>query len=267
MRKNILTKLICGIALLAFFASCKAKKELLPTSLIPKVMAEELKSDLSKIAKINALKQMNTVFNTLSIKATADLNIDNKNNEVNMNIRIRNKEVIWVSVTAIAGLEVARAYITPDSVKILNRLDNIYIQKPFSYIYEFTNERINFQTLQSVLLGNAIDEFISEDTALNIEGENTLLKSVLTSMIYNFKVDSQNKVLINQLNDSEAGQELLVNYSNFMSINEQLIPQSVSMNSKAKNKTIGLDLKYLKVDMDTKFELPFRVPERFSIKN
>jgi hypothetical protein len=267
MRKNILTKLICGIALLVFFASCKAKKQLLPATLIPKVMAEELKSDLAKIAKINAVKQMNTVFNTLSIKATANLNIDNKNNEVNMNIRIRNKEVIWVSVTAIAGLEVARAYITPDSVKILNRLDNIYIKKPFSYIYEFTNDRINFQTLQSVLVGNAIDEFINEDTAVNLEGENTLLKSVLTSMIYDIKVDSQNKVLINQLNDSEAGQELLVNYSNFMSINEQLIPQSISMNSKAKDKAISLNLNYLKVDMDSKFELPFRVPERFSIKN
>lgn len=267
MRKNTLTKLICGIALLTFFASCKAKKELLPASLIPKVMAEEPKSDLAKIAKINAIKQMNTVFNTLSIKATANLNIDNKNNEVNMNIRIRNKEAIWVSVTAIAGLEVARAYITPDSVKILNRLDNIYIQKPFSYIYEFTNERINFQTLQSVLVGNAIYEFISEDTAVNLEGENTLLESVLTSMIYNFKVDSKNKVLVNQLNDSEAGQELLVNYSNFMTINEQLIPLTVSMNSKAKNKAISLDLNYSKVDMDTKFELPFRVPERFSIKN
>jgi hypothetical protein len=267
MRKNILTKLICGIALLVFFASCKAKKQLLPATLIPKVMAEELKSDLAKIAKINAVKQLNTVFNTLSIKATANLNIDNKNNEVNMNIRIRNKEVIWVSVTAIAGLEVARAYITPDSVKILNRLDNIYIKKPFSYIYEFTNDRINFQTLQSVLVGNAIDEFINEDTAVNLEGENTLLKSVLTSMIYDIKVDSQNKVLINQLNDSEAGQELLVNYSNFMSINEQLIPQSISMNSKAKDKAISLNLNYLKVDMDSKFELPFRVPERFSIKN
>jgi hypothetical protein len=175
--------------------------------------------------------------------------------------------VIWVSVTAIAGLEVARAYITPDSVKILNRLDNIYIQKPFSYIYEFTNERINFQTLQSILVGNAMYEFISEDTAVNLEGENTLLESVLTSMIYNFKVDSKNKVLVNQLNDSEAGQELLVNYSNFMTINDQLIPLTVSMNSKAKNKAISLDLNYSKVDMDTKFELPFRVPERFSIKN
>jgi hypothetical protein len=69
------------------------------------------------------------------------------------------------------------------------------------------------------------------------------------------------------LNDSEAGQELLVNYSNFTTINSQLIPHSVSMNSKAKDKAISLDLNYLKVDMDSKFELPFRVPERFSIKN
>jgi hypothetical protein len=62
MRKNILTKLICGIALLVFFASCKAKKQLLPATLIPKVMAEELKSDLAKIAKINKLKKWSTIY-------------------------------------------------------------------------------------------------------------------------------------------------------------------------------------------------------------
>ncbi len=255
------------MAFIAIFASCKAKKELLPASFIPKVMAEEPKSDLAKLAKINAVKQNNALFQTLSIKAKADLSIDNKSNEVNMNIRIRNNEAIWVSVTAVAGLEVARAFITPDSVKIINRLDNIYIQKPFSYIYEFTNERITFQTLQAVLLGNAMGEFINEDTELAIEGENTVLKSVLASMIYHLKLGAQNKVLENQLNDSEAEQELLVNYGDFALINEQLIPHSVSMNSKAKNKAIRLDLNYMKIEMDTKFDLPFRVPERFSIKN
>lgn len=267
MRKDTLTKIICGIAFLAVFASCKAKKELLPASLIPKVMAEVPKSDLAKVAKINALQQMNTVFKTLSIKAKADLNIDNKSNEVNMNIRMRNNEAIWVSVTAIAGLEVARVYITPDTVKILNRLDNIYIQKPFSYIYEFTNERITFQTLQSVLLGNAMEEFISEDTEVNMEGENTSFKTILASMIYNLRVNLQNKAMVNQLSDLKAGQELLVNYSNFTSVNEQQIPHLVTMNSKAKSKIISLNLDYLKIEMDTKFELPFRVPERFSIKN
>jgi hypothetical protein len=39
------------------------------------------------------------------------------------------------------------------------------------------------------------------------------------------------------------------------------------MNSKAKNKAISLDLNYLKIDMDGSVDLPFRVPERFLIKN
>jgi hypothetical protein len=86
-------------------------------------------------------------------------------------------------------------------------------------------------------------------------------------MIYNFTVDQQNKVLFTQLNDASAGQELLVNYTNFLSINQQLIPHSVIMNSKAKNKAISLDLNYLKIDMDGAVDLPFRVPERFLIKN
>ena len=243
MRKNILTKIIGLLAIVVILAGCKPKKELLPTTVIPKVMDSMPPSpDLTQKIKLDAVIGMNTVFKTLSIKAKADLNINNKSNDVNMNIRIKNNEVIWVSVTALAGLEVARALITADSVKVLNRMDNIYLKKPFSYIYEFTNERITFQTLQSVLLGNAMSEFISESTQLK-------------------------KVLVTQLNDAAAGQELLVNYSNFLSINQQLIPHSVIMNSKAKNKAISLDLNYLKIEMDGNVDLPFRVPERFLIKN
>jgi len=267
MRKNILTKIICVLAFMIVLAGCRAKKELLPASEVPKVMVPEIAPDLTKKNKLDAVKEMNTVFKTLSIKAKADLNMNNKSNDVNMNIRIRNNEAIWVSVTALAGLEVARALITADSVKVLNRLDNIYLKKPFSYIYEFTNERITFQTLQSVLVGNAMSEFISESTELNNDGENTLLKTVLASMNYNFTVDQQNKVLFTQLNDPSAGQELLVNYTNFISINQQMIPHSVIMNSKAKNKAVSLVLDYLKIDMDRNVDLPFRVPERFLIKN
>ncbi len=268
MRKNILTKIIGFLAIVAILAGCKAKKELLPASEIPKVMELMLPSPgLTQKIKLDSVNGMNTVFKTLSIKAKANLNINNNNNDVNMNIRIRNNEAIWVSVTAMAGLEVARALITADSVKVLNRMDNIYLKKPFSYIYEFTNERITFQTLQSVLLGNAMSEFISESTQLKNEDQNTQLKTVLASMVYNFTVNQQNKVLFTQLNDASAGQELLVNYTNFLSINQQLIPHSVIINSKAKNKAISLDLNYLKIDMDGNVDLPFRVPERFLIKN
>ena len=133
MRKNILTKIIGLLAIVAILVGCKAKKELLPASAIPKVMELMPPSpDLTQKIKLDSVNGMNTVFKTLSIKAKADLNINNKSNDVNMNIRIRNNEAIWVSVTAMAGLEIARALITADSVKVLNRMDNIYLKKPFN---------------------------------------------------------------------------------------------------------------------------------------
>lgn len=264
MIRNILTKIIYTLALIILFAGCKAKKEIL-TAPAEKVPVAE--PDNSRKNKLNSIQDMNAVFSTLSIKAKADLNINNNSNDVNMNIRIKNNEAIWVSVTALAGLEVARALITPDSVKILNRLENIYVKKPFSYIYEFTNSRINFMTLQSILVGNTIPEFISDSTVLKINGEETSLKSILGSMIYNLQVGQQNKVLQTNLNDNAAGQELTVNYTDFISVSQQQIPHSVLMNSQAKNKNIRLDLKFSKVELDAAVELPFRIPDRFLIKN
>lgn len=184
-----------------------------------------------------------------------------------MNFRIKNNEVIWVSVTALAGLEVARALITPDSVKIINRLDNVYIKKPFSYIYAFTNERINFGTLQSILIGNTVSEFITDSTELNMESEEAKLRSILGGLIYNLRVSSKNKVVYANLNDQVAKQELTANYSDFVLVDQQQIPHTVLMDSKVKTKKFLLDLKFLKVDLDGPLELPFRVPERFLIKN
>lgn len=265
MKKYILIKAVYILGLLILLTGCKARKEIFQAPVVIGVPVEVI--DNSRNDKLNSINNKNTVFNTLSVKAKADLSINKNNNDVNMNFRIRNNEAIWVSVTAIAGLEVARALITPDSVKILNRLENEYIKKPFSYIYEFTNERISFGTLQSILTGNTMAEFINDSTDLNIQGGQAHLKSVIGSLIYNLHVDQEDKVLQTILNDDNAAQELTANYGDFLSVNEQQVPHSVLLNSKAKNKNIKLDLKYSKVEMNGTVEMPFRVPDRFLIKN
>ena len=267
MKKNILTKVIYALAFIVVLGSCKAKKVILAPPPVPAVPAPVVEPDDTKKNKLNSIKEKDVVFNTLSVKAKAVLSINNKSNDVNMNFRIKHNEVIWVSVTALAGLEVARALITPDSVKILNRMDNIYIRKPFSYIYEFTNEQINFRTLQSILVGNTISEFISDSTELKIKDEKTELKSILGPLIYNLQVNPEDKVILTNLNDEMAGQELTVNYTDFLGVNQQQIPHAVTMDSKVKSKKFWLELEFLKVDMDGPVDLPFRVPERFSIKN
>lgn len=267
MKKNILINAVYMLVLLLALASCKAKKVILPVPAVPESPAVPAEPDNTRKNKLKSINESDMVFNTLAVKSKAVLSINDKSNDVNMNFRIKNNEVIWVSVTALAGLEVARALITPDSVKILNRLDNVYIKKPFSYIYEFTNEQINFRTLQSILIGNTISEFITDSTELNMESDEAKLRSILGGLNYNLRVSSQNKVVYMNLNDQIAKQELTANYSDFILVNQQQIPHAVVMDSKVKTKKFLLDLKFLKVDLDGPLELPFRVPERFLIKN
>lgn len=268
MKRNTLNKLLCLFTIIAVLLSCKSKKLVLTPEPAPElVVVQAIAADNSKLNKINQIRDKDAVFSTLVIKAKADLSIDNKSNEVNMNIRMKNNEVIWVSVTAMAGVEVARALITPDSVKILNRLDNIYIKKPFSYIYEFTNDRINFKTLQSVLIGNTVSDLLSDSTELSAEGDETLLKSIIGSLVYDLKANLQNKVTLNKLGDIVSGQDLIVNYGNFIALNQHDFPHFVEMSTKTKKKSLALKLEFLKVDADGTIDLPFRVPDRFLIKN
>lgn len=44
--------------------------------------------------------------------------------------------VIWIRITAILGIEGLRAYITKDSVKILNRQDKVYIARSVAFLQE-----------------------------------------------------------------------------------------------------------------------------------
>ncbi len=269
----MLNRVVCILLVLGLCASCRAKK---PATVITVPKADSVSSTVSQSAesaniaraeKLKAVKSSQASFNTLSGKAKAALSIGSNSNDVTMNIRIKNNEAIWVSVTAIAGLEVARALITPDSVRVINRLENEYIKKPFSYLYDFTNNKINFATLQSILVGNVISDLLTESTEININGTQAELESNIESMMYKILVDDKNKVVSLNLTDAAAAQSLFVSYGDFQAVSQQQISHSIVMKSQAKSKNISLDLKFSKIELDVPIDIPFRVPDRYTIKN
>jgi hypothetical protein len=254
--------------------ACKSKKVLVTATSVP-VDSALVNADSSSFEDIKALKQAKieavegkrSSFSTVSGKAKAALKIGTNSNDVTMNIRIKDNQAIWVSVTALAGLEVARALITPDSVKVINRLENEYIQKPFSYLHEFTNENINFGTLQSVFLGNPISEFLTESTEIDRTDAQESLKSAVGSMLYRLVINEQNKVIRANLDDESEGRSLAIAYDDFQTVSGQQVPHSIVMKSQVKAKNISLDLKFTKIEFDVPVDIPFRVPDRFTIKN
>lgn len=81
---------------------------------------------------------------------------DGKDNEFNAFIRIRKDSMIWVSVNALLGFEAFRLLVTPDSVKILDRLKKVTRLRSVSYLQEEAHLPLDFKTLQDMLIGNPI---------------------------------------------------------------------------------------------------------------
>jgi hypothetical protein len=63
---------------------------------------------------------------------------------------------IWISITAILGIEGLRAYITKDSVKLLNKQDKIYTARSVAYLQEVTALPLDLHSLQDILIGNPV---------------------------------------------------------------------------------------------------------------
>jgi hypothetical protein len=239
---NKLLIICCLISLLG----CKAKKQLIIKDTV------STQADLSKKEQIASMESLQIDFSTFSGRARTQLGIDGKSNDVTLNIRIKKDQRIWISVTAIAGLEVARALITPDSIKVINRLEGAYLEKPFSFIHQYTSDQINYKTLESLLIGNFIPEQVNTKASIKTDSTGIILTGNLKSLAYELTFNEALKVTSNLLNNTEADQSLQIKNSNFRKIESRIFPDAISISSKVENKQFSIGLQYIR----TEFDLP-----------
>lgn len=261
MKKNILNSVFL-LGAVIFVSACKPKKEII----VAPPTKTETKTDNSKAETLTLLNSKQLKFNTLSLKAKATLDIGGDANDVTMNFKMKDKETIWVSITALGGMaEVARALITPDSIKIMNRMKSEYLKKPFSYVYNFTNKQVNFNTLQAILTGNAMGEFLTQQSDLKQENGVWVVSGSKAELDYKLLFNTLFKVAETNLNDAKNGQALKVTYADYQKLNESLFPSSLQIKTLSKAKKINIDLQFVKIDGNVPVDFPFNVPKRFTV--
>lgn len=261
MRKDILSSAIL-ITLVILAASCAPKKIIVKAP--ETVAATELPKD-NKQENLNLLKAKDLPFNTLSLKGKAILTTNGNANNVTMNIRIKKDEKIWVSVTGLAGIEGARAVITPDSLLVRNNLQKTFLKKPFSFIYNFTNKQISFGLLQAVLSGNTIADFMTLQSNLTQEAGSFTLSGTNGDLAFKNAFNTLLKIAETTLNDSKAGQSLKVTYGEYTAVNNSLFPSSYNLVSRAGGKTIAVDIIFNKIDANVALDFPFSVPKSYEL--
>ena len=122
--------------------------------------AEDLHLDSMRyIQQLYSHIQANTInCQTFSAKMNVHYEgSDGKDYELTAFVRLEKDKRIWISINAtLLGIEVFRALITPDSAKVLNKMDKVYQLRSISYLQEISHLPFDFNVLQSIILGNPI---------------------------------------------------------------------------------------------------------------
>jgi len=172
-----------------------------------------------------------------------------------------------MSVTAIAGIEIARVLVTPDSLVVINRLHGLVLQQPFRYIHQYANREINFKMLQDILAGNAINEFMVADAELTPVNGSWLLKGEKNGLGFQILFNTLLKASETNLNDVKTAQALKVTYANYTEVNKALYPTAIQLQSFSGRKKINLDFDFTKIESNVDLDFSFTVPKRFKVIN
>jgi Domain of unknown function (DUF4292) len=260
MRENMLNKLLIICCLLAVMG-CKARKQVVVNQQVNKTPEKFLRN------KLDSIRESQVNFNTFSGKARTKLDIGGNSNDVTLNIRISKGQKIWVSVTAIAGIEVARALITPDSILIINKLQGLYIRKPFDYVYRYTSRQIDYKALEAILVGNAMPQLLNDHTYFQADSAGVALFGNLQELTYRLQVGHDMKVYQAYLLNKTEGQYLQVTNSAFIPSGNRTLPSQINMSSVVGEKKIQVNLHYIKADFDLPLEYPFNIPSSYAEAN
>jgi hypothetical protein len=96
-------------------------------------------------------------YKTFSAKVKVNFEgFDGKNYDFNAFIRIQKDHLIWVLINAGFGIEAFRILVTPDSVKVISKLEKTYRLRSVNYLKDIAHLPVDFKILQDLLVGNAI---------------------------------------------------------------------------------------------------------------
>ena len=255
MKRNIVSKYWI-LLFVPLFWSCAAKKKLKEVKQEKIVKENEIST--------NDLKKTQLDYETFTAKAKTNLSLDGKVYDVTLNLRNKKSEIIWVSLTYVAGLEAVRVLITPDSVRLLNRMTSEYAVYPFKFIHRYTSKQIDFKALEAMLVGNSLDLLLGSDPSITKENGLLLLKGNSADLMFESVYSSLFKPQSLSLKKQMPAQSLNINYDSYTQIEGKLVPFKIGIASQIESKEIKIGLEYQNPQFNIPLEYPFTIPKRFT---
>ncbi len=206
-------------------------------------------------------------FEYLHGKARLNYRDNTKEREVKAHIRMRKDSVIWMTFSVI-GVQGGKALINKDSITIVSSVNKEYYVFDYIELSRRFNFKIDFQVIQSAMLGNLIVNKSNADGIMQEEKFNRLSQKEGSVIITNLINKETKKLELVELSETSTGNKLKLDYSDFQPVGDKLFPFKGVIDILYKttkglvNNTIVFEYNKAEVG-DKELRFPFNIPKRY----
>jgi hypothetical protein len=230
--------------------------------------------DMVDSAKLQLMSTLSNVwqqpldFSTFTGKAKMHYEGKGQKQDFTTIFRVKKDETIWATVIALGGIvQVARVYITPDSLKIIN-----YLEKEVTFMSLADASKVlpvpaDFSTLQRLVMGTALRTTGNPIDAAdlgNILSLQIAEDNFLQQINYN-KADTTINTLQMHTKD-ENGPSGVMQFSDYQKVNGNTFPMKRTLNVVNGGELYYLDMDFNKAEFDQPVDFPFSIPKNYKRK-
>lgn len=215
------------------------------------------------VAELLAKAEENHIkFNTFSARAKLTIVEGTDTRSADARIRMTRDTAIWFSIS-LFGIEGARALLTPDSIKVLNRLDGTYISEGYNYFQQKYNIPLTFYSLQDMLVGNLPDrDAIGFSAAVDTIGYtlNKGLDGSVLSYLFDGTTFLTQKVSIEEVREQRFFRLAYADYQPLDDAPTVRIATARAISTRTAQGDFHLALDMSKIRINQVFNMEFEVP-------
>ena len=212
--------------------------------------------------------QKHFAYNTFVGKAKMHYAGGDMDQEFTANFRVKKDSVIWIAVTALGGmLQIARAYITPDSLYLVNYIQKEAYRMPISQAAKLLPVPADFATLQNLIVGDVLDSTGNITDAANIGDVWSIQvdsKNYTQQITYN-KADSTMRSGLLRTQGAD-GVQANVQYSNYNITDDRHFAMDRNINIRHAGSLYVLEMSFVNANFNQPLEYPFSIPRNYTIK-
>lgn len=200
-------------------------------------------------------------FTAIQARAKGYLTLNNQeNHEVTLQLRMKKDEAIWISATAMLGMEAGRLLIRPDSISVINRLESTYMVQPFERIHEWLGYELDFAVLQQLLLGQFRDLGILSGLQFftSPDGQGRFSRSGAAEVVF----DPDQHLTLWQIRNF-FGEVLEVRHAYSPPVSDPDFPSKTSISFQTPRLKLISTLDYNRLERLEQVEMPFSIPKGY----